>query len=48
MRARLPVPGSFQIAAEGVPDLVAATGCLRLGLGGGSNRAGLDDTQDPT
>jgi hypothetical protein len=31
------VAGSFQIAAEGVPDLVAATGCLRLGLGGGGN-----------
>src|SRR5919106_110343 len=40
------VAGSLQIAVESVPDLVAATGCLRLGLGGGSNRAGLDDTQE--
>lgn len=40
------VAGSFPIAAEGVPDLVAVTGCLRLGLGGGSNRAGLVDAQE--
>src|SRR5882724_2742697 len=40
------VVGSFQIAAESVSDLVAATGCLHLGLGGGSDRARPDDTQE--
>jgi hypothetical protein len=40
------VSGSFQIAAEGVSDLVTATGCLRLGFGGGSDCARLDDAQE--
>ncbi len=39
------VPGGLQIAAEGVPDLVATTNCLRLRFGGGRNCARLDDTQ---
>src|SRR5512145_1196522 len=37
--------GSFQIAAESSPDLIAASGRLHLGLGGGCDRAGLDDQQ---
>jgi hypothetical protein len=39
------VAGSLQITAERIPDLVTATGCLRLGFGGGRDCARLDDTQ---
>ena len=39
------VTGSFQIAAEGTPALIAASGRLRLGFGGSCDRAGLDNLQ---
>ena len=39
------VAGGLQIAVESVTDLIAATGSLRLGFGGSSDRARLDDTQ---
>src|SRR5690554_1504820 len=40
------VAGSLQIAAEGIPDLVATSGSLRLGFGGGGKRSRLDDMQE--
>lgn len=39
------VAGRFEITRERFANLVAATGGLRLGLGGGSDGARLDDPQ---